>query len=218
MSFLRDPKRLLAVLITGVAGTVVLVDFGSSVPLLTALAFLLVDWAAILTALALLVGLLSLTAAHLQRVGRRDNDWHYSLVLLLSMLAVIVIGVVGIPGITVLPQNLAEEPIRRFFRLVYEPLAGSLLALLAFFSLSAVLRALRRRNPEALVIVVVATLVLISQVPPVTLLPFVGDGMRWFNDVLVMAGARGLLIGAAIGAMVAGVRVLLGFDLPYLDR
>lgn len=218
MSFLRDPKRLLAVLITGVAGTVVLIDFGSNVPLLTALAFLLVDWAAILTALALLVGLLSLTGSHLRRVSRRESDWGYSLVLLLAMLAVILIGVVGIPGITVLPQNLAEEPIRRFFRLVYEPLAGSLLALLAFFSLSAVLRALRRRNPEALVIVIVAILVLISQVPPVAMLPFVGDGMRWFNDVLVMAGARGLLIGAAIGAMVAGVRVLLGFDLPYLDR
>ncbi len=218
MSFFRDPKRLLAALITGVAGTVVLIDFGSNLPLLTALAFLLVDWAAILTALALLVGLLSLTGSHLRRVGRRESDWGYSLVLLLSMLAVIVVGVVGIPGVTVLPQNLAEEPIRRFFRLVYEPLAGSFLALLAFFSLSAVLRVLRRRNPEALVIVIVATLVLLSQVPPITLLPFFGDGIRWFNDVLVMAGARGLLIGAAIGAMVAGVRVLLGFDLPYLDR
>jgi hypothetical protein len=218
MSFLRDPKRLLAVLITGVAGMVVLIDFGSNVPLLTALAFLLVDWAAILTALALLVGLLSLTGSHLRRVSRRESDWGYSLVLLLSMLAVILVGVVGIPGVTVLPQNLAEEPIRRFFRLVYEPLAGSLLALLAFFSLSAVLRALRRRSPEALVIVIVATLVLISQVPPIALLPLVGDGVRWLNDVLVMAGARGLLIGAAIGAMVAGVRVLLGFDLPYLDR
>jgi hypothetical protein len=34
----------------------------------------------------------------------------------------------------------------------------------------------------------------------------------------VLAGARALIIGAAIGAVIAGVRVLLGFDQPFLDR
>jgi hypothetical protein len=35
---------------------------------------------------------------------------------------------------------------------------------------------------------------------------------------VALAGARGLVIGSAIGAFVAGLRVLLGFDTPYLDR
>ncbi|NTU81552.1 MAG: hypothetical protein HGA45_19580, partial [Chloroflexales bacterium] len=92
------------------------------------------------------------------------------------------------------------------------------LALLAFFSLSAALRALRRGSAEAMVIIVVAALVLLAQLPPVAALPGVGVAAQWLNDYVALAGARGLLVGAAIGAFVAGVRVLLGFDTPYLDR
>ena len=55
-------------------------------------------------------------------------------------------------------------------------------------------------------------------VPPVAALPFVTAGVAWVNEYVALAGARGLLIGAAIGAFVAGVRVLLGFDTPYIDR
>ena len=49
-------------------------------------------------------------------------------------------------------------------------------------------------------------------------LPVLSDSVKWISDYVALAGARGLLIGAALGAVVAGVRVLLGFDQPYLDR
>jgi hypothetical protein len=42
--------------------------------------------------------------------------------------------------------------------------------------------------------------------------------MQWINDYVVLAGARGLLIGVALGTLVASMRVLLGFDQPYIDR
>jgi hypothetical protein len=156
------------------------------------------------------------------RVWRQNADWGYSLVLLLSMLAVIVSGtVIGlVPGGYVqLPGSLIEQPIRDLFRAFYQPLAGSFLALLAFFSLSAALRALRRRTTDALVIVVVAIIVLaFAALPQAQALPLLGDGFNWVYNYVALAGARGLLIGAALGAAVAGVRVLLGFDQPYLDR
>jgi hypothetical protein len=101
---------------------------------------------------------------------------------------------------------------------VYEPLAASLLALLAFFGLSAVLRALRGGSAEAIVIAIVALLVLATQLPPVAQLPYVGTSVQWLRDYVALAGARGLLIGSAIGAIVASVRVLLGLDLPFIDR
>jgi hypothetical protein len=221
MSLLRDPKRLLAVLIAGVCGLIVLVDYAGGGGGFAVAANVLVDWAAVITAIALLLGVFSVAASHLGRVRRRSADWAYSLVLILGMLAVIVVGIFfplpGRAGI-VLPGSLAEVPIRSFFRIVYEPLAASLLALLAFFSLSAALRALRRGSAEAIVIVVVAALALLAQLPPVAALPGIGLAAQWLNDYVALAGARGLLIGAAIGALVAGVRVLLGFDTPYLDR
>jgi hypothetical protein len=221
MSLLRDPKRLIAVLIAGVCGLIVLMDFIGGGAAFDLAAAVLVEWAAVITALALLLGILSVAGSHMARVRQRSADWRYSLVLLLGMLLVIVAGIFfPLPGRggLVLPGTLAEEPIRTIFRAVYEPLAASLLALLAFFSLSAALRALRRGSREATVIVVVAALVLLTQLPPVAALPAVGATVQWLNDFVALAGARGLLLGAAIGAFVAGVRVLLGFDTPYLDR
>ncbi|MFQ3662325.1 MAG: hypothetical protein SNJ69_08020 [Chloroflexaceae bacterium] len=221
MSLFRDPKRLLAVLIAGVAGLIVLLDFAGAGGPLAALAAVLVEWAAVITAVGLLLGVLSVSGTHLQRVRARSADWPYSLILIAGLLVMIIAGMFfplpGRAGI-VLPGSLAEVPIRTVFRALYEPIAGSLLALLAFFSLSAALRALGQGSAEAIVIVVVAVLVLVAQVPPVTALPGVGATLQWFNDYVALAGARGLVIGAAIGAFVAGLRVLLGFDTPYLDR
>ena len=222
MSFLRDPKRLIATLIAGVAGLLVLIDFASAIPNLDQMARIVVEWAALLAVMALLVGLLSVTAGHLMRVLRRQPDWGYSLVLLAAMLVVIVSGtIVGLVpgGYTLIPSSLVEQPIRDLFRAFYQPLASSFLALLAFFSLSAALRALRRRTADALVIVIVALLVLVlAALPQAAAMPVLGDSVRWISDYVALAGARGLLIGAALGAVVAGVRVLLGFDQPFLDR
>jgi hypothetical protein len=226
MSFLRDPKRLIATLIAGVAGLIVLVDFAGPIGQIDVLARLLVDWAALLAALALLVGLLSVAASHFMRVLRRRPDWGYSVVMLVAMLLVIVSGTIigiwndaGETNFVIFPQSLVEQPVRDLFRAFYQPLAASFLALLAFFGLSAAMRALRRRTADALVIVIVAIIVLaLVALPQLAALPVLGDSVGWVRDYVALASARGLLLGAALGALVAGVRVLLGFDQPFLDR
>jgi hypothetical protein len=204
----------------------VLIDFAGSVGSVDATARVLVNWAALLAALALLVGLLSVAISHFMRVLRRRPDWGYSVVLLVAMLLVIISGTVvgfwstgGETKVVLFPQSLVEQPIRDLFRAFYQPLAASFLALLAFFALSAALRALRRRTVDALVIVIIAVVVLaLAGLPQLAALPLLGDGVRWVSDYVALAGARGLLLGSALGALVAGVRVLLGFDQPFLDR
>lgn len=223
MSFFRDPKRLIATVIAGVAGLIVLIDFAGRVPTIDLVARTVVEWAALLAALALLVGLLSVTAGHVVRVARRRPDWGYSVLLLAAMLAVIFAGTLyplqTLEGQLVFPSSLVEAPVRTLFAVLYQPLAASFLALLTFFSLSAALRALRRRAAETAVIIVAAVLALvIAALPQAEAVPFLAGGVRWISDYLVLASARGLLIGAALGAVIAGVRVLLGFDQPYLDR
>ena len=90
---LRDPKRLLAVMIAGVAGLIVLIDFAGAGGMFSPLARLLVDWAAVITAVGLLLGILSVVGSHVQRVRKRSADWPYSVVLILGMLTMIVAGI-----------------------------------------------------------------------------------------------------------------------------
>jgi hypothetical protein len=222
MSLLRDPKRLIATLIAGVCGLLVLIDAAGRVSPVDALAGIIVAWAATLVALALLVGLLSVVGNHVMRVWRRNSDWGYSLILLLSMLAVVFAGTLfplyTQAGELMFPGSLVEQPVRDLFRAFYQPLASSFLALLTFFSLSAALRAVRRRTADALVITIIALTVLVAGALPAGTAPLLNESVGWASDYLALAGARGLLIGAALGAVVAGVRVLFGFDQPFLDR
>jgi hypothetical protein len=45
-------------------------------------------------------------------------------------------------------------------------------------------------------------------------LPVIKD---WVLDVPALAGARGILLGVALGTAATGLRVLLGLDRPYVD-
>jgi hypothetical protein len=63
---------------------------------------------------------------------------------------------------------------------------------------------------------IAALLVLVGQVT-VGLLPVMPDITDWVLDVLAMAGVRGVLLGVALGAILTGMRLLLGVERPYDD-
>ncbi len=216
-TFFRDPKRLIPTLIAGVAGVFVMLGSTSRGGEVAIIALILMNWAALLVALALLIGLASVASSHIRRVINQQPEWGYSIILLLSMFIVIVVGILGVPSIVVLPASLEEAVIRNLFHAVYEPLTSSMLALLAFFSLSTIVRALQRRNREVFVIVGVALVTLIVQLPQIAALSAVTGAMEWFREYIALAGTRGLIIGTTIGTLIASMRVLLGFDQPYLD-
>ncbi len=101
---------------------------------------------------------------------------------------------------------------------MYQPLAMSVLGLLVFFALQAAWRALATRPGEAWIVVGIACFFLIAGGPWATFVPGLSDTLAWITIYPANAVARGILIGVGIGAVVATVRVLLGFDQPYLDR
>jgi hypothetical protein len=169
------------------------------------------DWVTLLVAFALLLGLGNIVRVHLGRLMRRHPGWPYSLVLLVSALAVIVVGYIdGTPG---------GANVQWIFRWVYTPLGASLFALLAFFVLTAALRTLRAGPSAAWLLLAVALIVIAgsapwSQVPPLDPLARLQE---WIIAVPALGGMRGLMLGAALGAIATSLRVLLGFDRPYLS-
>jgi hypothetical protein len=72
---------------------------------------------------------------------------------------------------------------------------------------------------ESFWFVLFGIIVLLGQVPVGAVissgwLPIIKD---WILDVPALAGARGVLLGVALGAAATGLRVLLGIDRPYMD-
>jgi uncharacterized membrane protein len=99
---------------------------------------------------------------------------------------------------------------------IQAPIQASLSALLVFFVITAAYRLLLVRNLESVVMLVVVILVLLGQMT-LGLLPVLPELKEWILDVPAMAGVRGILLGVALGAVLTGIRLLLGVERPYSD-
>ncbi len=172
-------------------------------------------WGQILAGAAYLLGILNLVQVNLPKVRRREQDWGYKVVMLVSMVAMLVIG-------------FWEGPIRydqgTVYKWVYDylfiPLNATMFSLLAFYIASAAFRAFRARNLDATVLLTAAIVVMIGRVPLGESLPFVGEYMaplvNWIMDVPNTAARRAIFIGAALGAIATGLRVILGLERSHL--
>jgi hypothetical protein len=187
-------------------GIIVLLNAFVSVPLLNALGIVFKEWAIILTAFALLVGLINLLLVHLARIFRRQEPgaW-YSIIVLGTSLTVMLIGLIF---------GVVDGPMSWIFDNVYLPLQGAFFALAAFFLATAAYRAMRARSFETLLMWLAALIVLLGQTPLVTLL---ADAKEWALSIPSTAGVRGILLGVALGTIATGLRLLIGMDRPYSE-
>jgi hypothetical protein len=213
MRLLADPKRLLAIAISSAAGVMILFSVLRPNPIGDGL----LQVAQIVTAAGLLLGFLNVVWVHLRTLRLRAPGWQHSIPLIVAAISVFALEL--IPG--TLDATTAAQ-VRAFsgelFQYVYQPLIASVLALLTVFALRASWRALYARPGEALVIVLVAVIFLVAGGPWAVALPGLQESLDWVRAYPVLGVTRGLVLGVALGALVATVRLLLGFDQPYLDR
>jgi len=106
-----------------------------------------------------------------------------------------------------------------FYDSVYVPMQSTMFALLAFFISSAAFRAFRLRSTHAVLLGVTALVVILGSVP-------VGQALwgdfptlvAWVMNCLQTAGKRAILIGAALGAIATGMKMIVGAEKGYLAR
>jgi len=92
------------------------------------------------------------------------------------------------------------------------------MGLLTVSLIYAAIRLLRRRADLMSVVFLVTALLLIlaSATLPFGNIPVLGNLVRpWITQILALGGARGILIGVALGTLTTGLRVLFGADRPY---
>lgn len=170
----------------------------------------LLDWGAILAGVAMLVGIVNLALVHWRKMrsAGRERDL-LSGVFLLSFLVTLAAGLWLTP---------ADARFQRAVLSVQTPVEISLMALLVVTLAYASLRLLQRRSGLMTAAFVISALVfmllmsgllgLLQQVA------FLREPFIVLNH-LPLAGARGILLGIALGSLTTGLRVLLGADRPY---
>ncbi len=168
----------------------------------------LIEWAVIIGAFALILGIFNILRVHGQRILGSGEERLHSLVLLLAAL------LSWIPPLFYGPSG---EMTQAMLDYVITPLGGSLAALVVFTLTLSAVRLLRHRpTPASLLFVLVVALSLLGTTP---LLGFewLSEVRHWLIHVPGMAGIRGLLLGVALGTVITGVRVLLGIERPHSE-
>jgi len=172
------------------------------------------DWAVTITVFALLLGFVNVLRVHISRVVAQRDGWPYSVALVLSALIVLVLGFSG-------NWTVGDPAVQWVFQWVYQPIGTSLFALFAFFVVSAAFRALRAGPSAAWVLLAVAVVVSLGLAPWSAAVGSPLGGLatlaNWTVSYPGLAGLRGILLGAALGAIATSVRVLIGVDRPYMS-
>lgn len=100
---------------------------------------------------------------------------------------------------------------------VFSPANSTMFALLAFFVASAAFRAFRARNAEAALLLGAAILMMLGRAPLGRAISDVfPDLAQWILDVPSNGGRRAIMMGAAIGAISTGLRVIVGLERSHL--
>ncbi|MGW8250475.1 MAG: hypothetical protein ACWGO1_07515 [Anaerolineales bacterium] len=192
-------------------GLIVLLGYFIPLPLLTNLKDIFVQWGMIVASTALFIGVANLMRVHWGKIRQARAGSAYSIILVASLLVTLV--VVGLFGPTAYWSMW-------IFNNIQLPIESSLMAILAVVLIYSAARLLRRRIDLFSVVFTVVVLIILLGAGPIFGIEIPGlqgpNGLRALvMQVPALAGARGILLGVALGTIATGLRVLMGVDRPY---
>lgn len=190
-------------------------------------------WVMIVAGFSMLLGLLSLFKVNIMKVKYKVANWQYSIITLISCAVMIILGLlwgtdqqVGLLGHgQAVQQVLGDKPFDYLFNNVYQHLAATMFALLAFFIASAAYRAFIGRTVESRLLLIAAIIVMLGRtslgswltgwLPENSILHLpnlAGFIMKYPNT----AGQRAIMIGSGLGVIGSSLRILLGIERMWL--
>jgi len=201
-------KRLFSIVLALITGLTVLAGYYFQAQMSPVLS-LIMEWGIVLAGTAGLIGVGYLLRMHINKLINHKEGVFYSVVVLVVFFATLVTGIVFSPQNSFFTNLILN---------VQVPVEAGLLAVLAVTLLVASLRLIRVRGWTPLSIgflsSAVITLVLNLGYLQTDSSPLAAD-LTAFIRRLPVVGARGILIGMALGGLIVGLRVLLTIDRPY---
>lgn len=212
-------KREFPLFVTAVVGIFMILSFFVPHQAVSVPADFLQQCAIIVVAFGYVLGGANVLKLNADAISKRQPGWIYRAVLVVSLLVMVTFGL--LEGRRFLDDGMKSKWI---YDQIYSPMQATMFALLAFYIASAAFRAFRIRTVEAGLLAVAALIVMVGRVPighlltqwlpaPVQL-PALQD---WIMEVPQNAAKRAILIGAALGVMATGLRVILGIERSYLS-
>jgi hypothetical protein len=204
-------KREIPALITLISGVFCLIGFFVPHPWIRNGYQDMQNWALILVGLTYVLGVANVLRVNVDGIQKRHTDWPYKVVLVIGLFVMMWVGFAAGDGFLD-----ASSQFSWMYRNFYTPMSATMFSLLAFFIASAAFRAFRIRSTEALLLAIAAFILMIGRVPIGNLIhPIVPAGADWLMEVPQNAAKRGILIGAALGVMATGIRLILGIEKTY---
>jgi hypothetical protein len=201
-------RQDLMVIFTVVVAVVLILDGFFNIGFIKSAAGEIQDWGVIIAALALGLAFVNLSRIHIRRISLRRANWQYSVGLMIVMYLQAIIGFI----------DTSSGDIYNFgFEYVLTPAGAMMYALLALWIASAAYRAFTARSIDSAILLISATLVMLGNAPIGQVIYEGMPGIKdWIMDVPNMAAQRGIMIGAGIGAIALGLRILMGIERGHL--
>jgi hypothetical protein len=169
------------------------------------------NWAIVVVGCTYVLGVANLLRINLRQISRRERDWPFKLVLIAGLLVTMAVGFSEWTHYTDVDSRF-----QWIYTTFYSPMTATMFSLLAFFIASAAFRAFRIRSVEAMLLAIAAFILMLGRVPLGSAIhPAIPAAADWLMEIPQNAAKRGILIGAALGVMATGIRVILGLEKTY---
>jgi hypothetical protein len=204
-------KREVPLLISMAAGIFVLIGFFVPHPAIRTPYDDIQQWVIIVVAFTYVLGMANLLRINVDQIRRQAKDWPYKIVLVTGLLVTMAVGFSE--GTRYLNDGTRFTWIYNTF---YSAMSATMFSLLAFFIASAAFRAFRVRTFEALLLAIAAFILMLGRVPIGNVIhPYLPEAANWLMEIPQNAAKRAILMGAALGVMATGFRIILGLERTY---
>ncbi len=181
------------------------------------------EWAPIVGAFALVLGVGSLTRLHMHKIKRKAKNWPYSWAVLIPLYLLPVFALL-------MPQSMGggitegmggDRMTQGVFDFAYlniqVSIQSTMFSLLAFYIASAAFRAFRAKSALATVLLIAAIIVMLGQVPIGELIgswfPKIG---LWILRYPNTAAKRAIALGVGFGMLATQLKIIFGVERNWL--
>jgi hypothetical protein len=163
------------------------------------------NWSLVLAAVAMTLGTVNLLNWNVRNIRRKSSRWYNSVLTLTGLALFAVVGITG--------GGPSAAFYSKMFNFIMVAFNQAFWGVVLFFIVSAAFRGFVIRNWQATIILLSSLIIMFGQVPiGDALIPGASRLAIWLRDVPNLAGQRGIIIGAAVGAITQQLRVMIGLE------